>query len=161
MGDIEYARSSEESYHSVPSFFVTKSFCANLPLSDGDEGTPWADLYARDMGMCRGFDTTLKRTLPCLPATVIYGHAASRGLDVNRWSFGLDSGCVYRRRLSALVLGGRYAKTALADDDLDFSAEDADISDDDAAYNIDGKRVRSVVRFGDHGKGKIVSVRCH
>lgn len=33
------------------------------------------------------------------------GHAAGRGLDLKKHSFGLDSGCVYGRRLSALVLG--------------------------------------------------------
>ena len=32
--------------------------------------------------------------LPCHPATVIYGHAATRDLDLKRWSKGLDSGCV-------------------------------------------------------------------
>lgn len=35
-----------------------------------------------------------KKPLPCYPSTVIYGHAASRGLDIERWSKGLDSGCV-------------------------------------------------------------------
>ena len=39
-------------------------------------------------------DLTKKKTLPCYPSTVIYGHAASRGLDIERWSKGLDSGCV-------------------------------------------------------------------
>ena len=29
-----------------------------------------------------------------MPASVVYGHAAARGLDINRWSFGLDTGCV-------------------------------------------------------------------
>lgn len=34
------------------------------------------------------------KKLPCKPSTVVYGHAAGRGLDLKRWSFGLDSGCV-------------------------------------------------------------------
>lgn len=57
------------------------------------------------MNMCHGFDprdsldpfigvTNKHRELPCLPMSVIYGHAAARGLDVKRWSFGLDTGCV-------------------------------------------------------------------
>lgn len=32
--------------------------------------------------------------LPCYASTVIYGHAATRGLDIKKWSKGLDSGCV-------------------------------------------------------------------
>jgi hypothetical protein len=32
--------------------------------------------------------------LPCYPSTVVYGHTASRGLDVHRWTVGLDTGCV-------------------------------------------------------------------
>ena len=40
-------------------------------------------------------DTNSKNVeLPCYPSTTIYGHAAGRGLDVKRWSIGLDSGCV-------------------------------------------------------------------
>lgn len=35
----------------------------------------------------------------------LQGHAAGRGLDINPFSFGLDSGCVYSHRLTALVLG--------------------------------------------------------
>ena len=35
-----------------------------------------------------------------------YGHAASRGLDLRDFSFGLDSGAVYGRALSALVISG-------------------------------------------------------
>lgn len=32
--------------------------------------------------------------LPCMPMTALYGHTAAFGLDVRRWSVGLDSGCV-------------------------------------------------------------------
>ncbi|KAJ9094767.1 hypothetical protein QFC21_005927 [Naganishia friedmannii] len=43
--------------------------------------------------------------MDCSPVTVIYGHAAGRGLDIKQYSKGLDSGCVYGRQLTALVLG--------------------------------------------------------
>ena len=66
------------------------------------------------MPKCAGFNTSdpsssdhsvhNAKWLPCEPMSVIYGHTASRGLDVHRWTIGLDSGCVYGRRLSALVL---------------------------------------------------------
>jgi len=52
------------------------------------------------MDRCVGFtehtsdvDATAKG-LPCMPTSVVYGHAAARGLDINRWTFGLDTGCV-------------------------------------------------------------------
>jgi hypothetical protein len=64
------------------------------------DGTPWSDIWNSQMSHCSGFDGQLttgkkhKNALPCHPSTVLYGHAASRGLDVKRWSIGLDSGCV-------------------------------------------------------------------
>ena len=53
------------------------------------------------MDRCVGYgsdlvEDTTARGLPCMPANVVYGHAAARGLDINRWSFGLDTGCVSR-----------------------------------------------------------------
>jgi len=39
----------------------------------------------------------MSNSLPCYPSSVIHGHAASRGLDINRFSFGLDTGCVRSR----------------------------------------------------------------
>ncbi|RPA82002.1 Metallo-dependent phosphatase [Ascobolus immersus RN42] len=38
------------------------------------------------------------------PITVVYGHYASYGLDVRRWSFGLDSDCNRGGKLSAWVV---------------------------------------------------------
>lgn len=80
-------------------------------------GTPWSDLWNGAMNTCQShgmsetlasdLDIDLKRassdSMPCWPTTVIYGHAASRGLDVKRWSFGTDSGCV---RLFSVSLSG-------------------------------------------------------
>lgn len=76
------------------------------------KGTPWSDLWNLEMNRCVGYNLELrhdavdggseeitgrkdlKQALPCYPSTVIYGHAAKRGLDLKRWSIGLDSGCV-------------------------------------------------------------------
>ncbi|KAF7424188.1 hypothetical protein PC9H_009491 [Pleurotus ostreatus] len=88
----------------------------NHDVTRGKDGRPWSDIWNRDMSRCDGFEhglsfdddhTTSKKrkALPCHPSTVVYGHAASRGLDIKRWTVGLDSGCVYGRKLSALVLG--------------------------------------------------------
>lgn len=63
-------------------------------------GTFWTAFWNRDMKDCHGFHRTrgeprsMKHKLYCMPATVVYGHTAARGLDRKRWSVGLDSGCV-------------------------------------------------------------------
>lgn len=81
-------------------------------------GTPWSKIWQAHMRSCNGYHTkdkaadrdssdnshilfdseeeatSKKLDLKCYPSTTIYGHAAARGLDVKRWSFGLDSGCV-------------------------------------------------------------------
>ena len=51
------------------------------------------------MDRCVGYgsdlvDDATAKGLPCMPASIVYGHSAARGLDINRWSFGLDTGCV-------------------------------------------------------------------
>lgn len=82
---------------------VTKN---NKVTKSSKKGTPWSDIWNGAMGRCAGYgldvwgdEFSLKNqrrehALPCRPATVIYGHAASRGLDIKRWSIGTDTGCV-------------------------------------------------------------------
>lgn len=53
------------------------------------------------MDRCVGYEAgfapdAMTKGLPCMPVSVVYGHAAARGLDINRWTFGLDTGCVSR-----------------------------------------------------------------
>jgi len=70
-------------------------------------GTPWSEIWNAAMDNCVGFGMDVweddydlmgkkkgKNSLPCRPSTVVYGHAASRGLDIKRWSIGTDTGCV-------------------------------------------------------------------
>ncbi|KAG7451184.1 Metallo-dependent phosphatase [Guyanagaster necrorhizus] len=118
----------------------------NMEVTRGKDGTPWSELYNKDVAMCEGFEQNIHTTkaLPCQPATVIYGHAASRGLDVKRWTIGIDSGCVYGKRLTALVLGGKNSH-------VDFTELERDIDD---------VMTRSIIPFGDRGRGQIVSVSC-
>jgi hypothetical protein len=62
-------------------------------------GKAWHKIWKQDMSRCDGFNQDLAAKpkddlLPCYPSSVIYGHTASRGLNVKRWSFGIDTGCV-------------------------------------------------------------------
>ncbi|KAG5652120.1 hypothetical protein H0H81_006257 [Sphagnurus paluster] len=163
--------------------------------SKNKKGQAWSKIWRHDMERCAGFDLSLApphpkdELLPCYPISVIYGHAASRGLDVKRWSIGLDSGCVYNHRLSALVLGpaagdGKkkpalvetppslrdasageydYVLREEADDDDgddDGTPDDKDQDQDQDAKHPDGEDAEPRVRFGDTYRGRIVSVSC-
>lgn len=90
-------------------------------LKKAKKGTYWTKIWQEQMESCAGFDgrglelagehqdtivdsndfifraqleTRKHLKLPCYPASTIYGHTASKGLDIKRWTFGLDSGCV-------------------------------------------------------------------
>ncbi|MCJ1388556.1 hypothetical protein MMC18_001403 [Xylographa bjoerkii] len=67
----------------------------HVPSRDANEGVPWTKLWNKYQGMLP------KRQR----STVLYGHDSKRGLVLERWSKGLDTGCVKGGRLSALVLG--------------------------------------------------------
>ncbi|KAJ7639859.1 calcineurin-like phosphoesterase [Mycena polygramma] len=118
------------------------------------DGAPWSDVWNRDISYCVGFDQHMhltrhsKTSLPCYPASVVYGHAAGRGLDVKRWSVGLDSGCVYNNRLSSLVLDYKSQKSAPKGAEVDSEVE------------IEARKKDLVIPFGD-GSGRIVSVSCN
>jgi hypothetical protein len=70
-----------------------------------NKGTPWPELWDMIMKQCHGYHHASTEEHPdelgsaslhlsCLPISIVFGHFASRGLDVKRWSFGLDDGCV-------------------------------------------------------------------
>ncbi|KAJ7274359.1 Metallo-dependent phosphatase-like protein [Mycena haematopus] len=113
------------------------------------DGEPWSDVWNSDISLCAGFDQHMhltkhaKTVLPCYPATVVYGHAASRGLDVKRWSVGLDSGCVRQERLSSLVLGYRKSRSQEWEVEVEREA-----------------RKTIAIPFGDDGEGRIIDVSC-
>src|SRR5216683_7692861 len=62
-----------------------------------NKGTAWAEVWNKMVSQCVGFERAAPHSgssFPCHPSMVVYGHAASRGLDVRRWTVGLDTGCV-------------------------------------------------------------------
>lgn len=156
----------------------------------GDKGTHWAKIWNNQMKRCAGFENAAAPPdyldededgghekdgdadpLPCYPATVVYGHAAARDLDVRRWTVGLDTGCLYGRRLTALVLTRPDHKhdtstpthTSPPDDDGDDDDEDESIEEEedeelfDEEYASDGPFEGVNSRFARVGGGSVIS----
>ncbi|RPD59965.1 Metallo-dependent phosphatase [Lentinus tigrinus ALCF2SS1-7] len=156
-----------------------------------DKGTPWAKIWNGQMKRCGGFKNATApadsytdedeedsrdkhgdaEPLPCYPSTVVYGHAASRDLDIRRWTVGLDTGCLYGRRLTALVLTHpRHAHEKHApshtvpsdaeDDDEDESSEeeeDEELLGDEYAYESEDPFEGVNDQFARVGGGSVVS----
>ncbi|KAJ7227223.1 Metallo-dependent phosphatase-like protein [Mycena pura] len=122
---------------------------ADRSITRDQDGTPWAEVWNYEMGLCTGFEPRRQREakLPCYPATVVYGHAAFRNLDIKRWSVGLDSGCVYNRRLSALVLDYHLRNTTF----------EGEVKTNDQV--VAGQKKRKTIPFGE-GSALVVDVEC-
>ncbi|CAA7267027.1 unnamed protein product [Cyclocybe aegerita] len=169
-------------------------------VTKGKSGRPWANLWCEQMKSCVGYDAKghindsddtgdlstsdidirkkkgKKYRLPCYPSSVVYGHAASRGLDIKRWSFGIDTGCVYEKRLTALIIGGvtrsdftpvEGNEDSSADEDkneeeLDDRSKHEGEEDEDEDTDIETGNWQSKrpVPFGDNARARIVSVKC-
>ncbi|CUA68504.1 hypothetical protein RSOLAG22IIIB_03541 [Rhizoctonia solani] len=148
----------------------------NGKVSRDKGGVPWNTLWHKVIKLCDGFDVQptsnstasefsaedgwaewveaeLKgvKSLPCREVTVVYGHSAARGLDIMKWSKGLDTGCVYNLRLTALVLGKPWKASS---SNVNVTVVDEDM------YQVDEALDGEVVSFGKKGRGKIVQVRC-
>ncbi|KAF4614148.1 hypothetical protein D9613_007798 [Agrocybe pediades] len=120
---------------------------------------PWSmeDIEDDDNGVEFDFDnfemsSTKKMRLLCYPSTTIYGHAAARGLEVKRWSFGLDTGCVYEKKLTALVIGGKALKHGAEIIGFEEYHEGAD--------QFTMAKEKKHIPFGDNALARTVSVRC-
>ncbi|KZT58111.1 Metallo-dependent phosphatase [Calocera cornea HHB12733] len=63
------------------------------------DGTPWTHLFNR-------YQENVEDAKHADREAVVFGHAAKMGLQVERWTLGLDTGCVYGRELTAVVING-------------------------------------------------------
>ncbi|PPQ67509.1 hypothetical protein CVT25_006050 [Psilocybe cyanescens] len=171
-------------------------------------GMPWSTMWKQHMESCNGYKRELsarqdtddvddvaddptpndadslgikKYNLLCYPSTTVYGHAAGRRLDMKRWSFGLDSGCIYGRKLSALVIKGqskssrdissiqdgiklRIDEDSNEPENSDDDDEDEDDDEVDQPGNVTvskNKNKNTWLPFGDSHRAKVITVRCH
>jgi hypothetical protein len=88
----------------------------HMPSAEHDRknSVPWARLWNKvqtliprehtRFGKAPPEQAKRKKRIPHL--TIIYGHDSKRGLQLEKWTKGLDSGCVKGGKLSALVLDG-------------------------------------------------------
>jgi len=84
---------------------------------ENEEETSTKDIVVQRMKACRKLNVMWVNDLSLCafnPANLIlpsYGHWAGQGLNINKHTFGLDSGAVYGRKLSALIISphGTYS----------------------------------------------------
>ncbi|RVD82424.1 uncharacterized protein DFL_006851 [Arthrobotrys flagrans] len=91
--------------HQRPSVVMNvRTFVKKHPTS-GRKGLHWSKMWNEFMaGRPKGQK----------PLTVVYGHDARRGLDIKKYTKGLDTNCVRGGRLTALVVeGGKHEKTSI------------------------------------------------
>jgi calcineurin-like phosphoesterase family protein len=145
------------------------------PTRNNNKGIPYSELWNKVMNKCSGFDASNARfsslarlaghresqlaQLPCYPSTVVYGHAATRGLDVKRWSVGLDTGCTYGRRLSALVLDAKSFPSRNHTFDLPGHVSPGAVQQH--TFDSLSSATDSRIKFGHAGEARIISVECH
>ncbi|CAG7852860.1 SubName: Full=Uncharacterized protein {ECO:0000313/EMBL:CCA72927.1} [Serendipita indica DSM 11827] len=143
------------------------------PVKDKDgkeRDMPWWEAMVRDDGEVIDWDdeddpainwSRIPKRLPCNPTTIIYGHAAGRGLDIKRWSLGLDSGCVYGRRMSALIFSEKEDElTALDELAAHHARSGASDEDGEPEFKVEKVKLGDVLEDGGRLHGRIASVRC-
>ncbi|KAK6345399.1 hypothetical protein TWF718_007315 [Orbilia javanica] len=81
-----------------------RTFVKDRPTA-GRKGLHWSKMWNQFMA---------GRPADQKPLTVVYGHDARRGLDIKKYTKGLDTNCVRGGKLTALVVeGGKHGKTSL------------------------------------------------
>ncbi|MBW0537732.1 hypothetical protein O181_077447, partial [Austropuccinia psidii MF-1] len=78
------------------------------PTKNAKKGKPWYKVWNKAMSACH--QTSRQDDGWCQESYhIAYGHWAGKGLTLKSWSTGLDSGCVFGRQLSGLILGGEQS----------------------------------------------------
>lgn len=93
----------------------------------------------------------------CRPLSIVYGHWAARGVEPRKWSVGLDSGCVYGRRLTALVIEGDDFARRRRRDVVDAGADDDDQPEDN---DVSTERLKSEDITIAGRSARLVSISC-
>lgn len=128
--------------NTVPWNILNMRTIRNGKISKKTHGKKWLNVWNHVMDLCHGFKVDkddAKGYLPCFPSTIIYGHFAARGLDSQRWSIGLDSGCVSGHKLTILILESVH--------------KHGEYNDIDSIH-------QTQIPFGENGRGKFISVAC-
>ena len=102
-------------------------------------------------------------SLRCRPATVVYGHSASRGLDIKRWTKGLDTGCLYGHKLTSLILTRsrhRLHDNAVSPSESNSELEESDELRGSLSRHRKNKEQWQFGERGDRIQMKVHSVRC-
>ncbi|KAI8443996.1 phosphoric monoester hydrolase [Phakopsora pachyrhizi] len=122
------------------------------PTKRTDKGKPWYKIWNRTMNSIKQQQLAESGEAMSGILTVIYGHWAAKGLKLNDYTIGLDSGCVYGRQLSALVINSSS------------SSSSSDLSqDDDEDGRVDGskgKKSRAKKLTVNGFDARIVQVSC-
>ncbi|KAI0803584.1 Metallo-dependent phosphatase [Xylaria sp. FL0064] len=109
-----------------------KKFKPLIP-SPAREGTPWAKIWTSYQA-----STILSRP-HARPTTVVYGHDAKSGLQLRRYTFGLDSGCGSDNVLTGVIF------------EIPSAAHTNDDSNNDSDSG-DGYQMKEEVEEGEEGE---------
>lgn len=122
-----------------------------MPSSEHDRkhSVPWARLWNRVQKLIPSKSTRWGKPAAqrgqseklFQHTTVIYGHDSKRGLQLEQWTKGLDSGCVKGGKLSALVLGNGGRQNLVQVHCRDYrSNAAAEYSWEEARKNVPGRK---------------------
>ncbi|KAI3335474.1 Metallo-dependent phosphatase [Ustulina deusta] len=122
--------------------------------SPSRDGTPWAKIWT-------SYQTSaILSHPPTRPTTVVYGHDAKSGLQLRRYTFGLDSGCGRDDALTGVIF--EYTPAANSNSDSEYHQIDGD-GEGEEAWEADATDERRESR-GRQRRPKIrhrlVSVSC-
>ncbi|KAJ2720811.1 hypothetical protein GGI07_004377 [Coemansia sp. Benny D115] len=87
---------------------ITRNIGSSGPTKETDEGSAWFELWGEKMqGLTAPAGDSVQNDFTTVEYNkIIYGHDASRALQIHDYTKGLDSRCVYGGELTAFILPG-------------------------------------------------------